>query len=450
MKQILVLGAGHSTPALIHYLLKEAAENDWFVTVGDIEVEKAQRIVGSHPRGAAIMFDVNDVAMRTTYLQKADVVVNMLSPVYQYLIALDCLHHGKHMISASYEDVKVHKLNLDAHRKGILILNEMGLDPGLDHMSAMSLIDQVHQRGGVIKSFLSYGGGLPAPEVESNPLRYAITWNPRNVVRAGEVGAQYMEEGEIKVLPYHQVFKRTWLVEIEGIGTLEAYPNRNSLVYQHRFGLNGVRTMLRGTLRYPGWSETWQHIVSLGLTNESMPIPHLPQKTYREFLQMFMPLYVSGKKLENRLANYLGISPTGKIMENLKWLGLFSNEPIGGNVRTASDVMTKIVVNKLKFPPGGRDMVIITHEIEVEYPEENFRKECTLTTFIEYGDAEGFTAIAKTVGYPAAIATKLLLTNQLPLTGCHIPTLPAIYMPVLQELKKEGFVFQEEVKPGCE
>ncbi|RMF61018.1 MAG: saccharopine dehydrogenase [Calditrichaeota bacterium] len=445
MKQILILGAGFSTPALIHYLLDKAEENDWFVTVGDIEVEKAERIVNHHPRGAAIVFDVNDVNMRTTHIKKADVVVNMLSPVYQYLIALDCLHHGKHMISASYEDIRVQHLNLDAHRKGILILNEMGLDPGLDHMSAMALIDDVHQREGVIKSFLSYGGGLPAPEINSNPLRYCITWNPRNVVRAGEAGAQYMEEGQIKLLPYHQVFKRTWPVEIEGIGTLEAYPNRNSLIYRHRFGLNGVNTLIRGTLRYPGWSETWYHIVNLGLTNDSLPIPDLHRRTYREFMQMFLPLSISGKKPETRLANYLGISPTGKIMENLRYLGLFSDEVIGGNVKTAADVMMKIVLDKLQFPPGGRDMVIICHEIQVEYPRENYRSECLRTTFTEYGDPDGFTAIAKTVGLPTAIATALLLRGELPLTGCHIPTIPAIYVPVLRELKKLGFAFKEEI-----
>ncbi len=445
MRQILVLGAGQSSPYLISYFLKNAEENDWFVTVGDIDLELAQKRVGDHFRGNAVKFDVNDEGLRQTHIQKADIVINMLAPTFQFLIALDCIRHGKHMISASYQDQKVPSLDLDANRKGVLILNEMGLDPGIDHMSAMALIDSVKERGGVIHSFQSYGSGLPAPEAAINPLKYCITWNPRNVVRSGEDGAQYIEEGKIRILPYYQVFQRTWTVEIEGLGTFEAYPNRDSLVYRSIFGLKKVHTMIRGTLRYPGWSETWQQIVKLGLQNETLTIPFLKKKTYREFTEMFLPLNLSGVKLEQRLANFLNISPTGKIMENLKWLGLFSEEKINANSRTAADVMIRLLKQKLQLPSGTRDMVVIHHEIEAQFSEEDNRKEKLISTFIDYGDPEGFTAIAKSVGLPAATSAKLLLNNQLPITGCHIPTHPTIYTTVLKELTNSGLQFKEQI-----
>lgn len=446
MKEILILGAGQSTPYLIKYLLNEAQKNDWFVTVGDLSLENAQKAVNNHPNGNAIHFDINDAALRGTYFEKADLVVNMLSPVFQHLVALDCLNHNAHMITASYENPKVRDLDADLNRKGLIVLNEMGLDPGIDHMSAMKMIHQVQNSGGIIKAFLSYGSGVPAPEVESNPLKYCITWNPRNVVRAGEVGAQYMERGSIKVLSYHHVFNRTWAVEVDGVGTMEAYPNRNSLIYQEIFGLKNVDTMIRGTLRYPGWSETWQQIVRLGLSNDTMPIPNLNEYTYRQFLGMFLPLHAPGARLEQRVANLLRINPTGKIMANLKYLGLFSEEKISDAPSTASEVMIQLLVKKLPLPEDGRDMVILQHEMDVEFPDSKDGTQRLKSTLIEYGEPGGYTAMSKTVGLPAAIAAKLILTEQLPLTGCQLPTHPVIYEPVLEELEKLGIRFKEEAQ----
>ncbi len=446
MKKILVLGAGQSSPYLIRYLLEQAEKYDWFVTVGDRDEELARQRVNNHPRGEAIYFDVNDAMMRSSQLSKADIVVNMLAPTFQHMIALDCVHHGKPMISTSYQDMRIRDLHLDAQRKGILILNEMGLDPGIDHMSAMSLIQRIKREGGVIEEFISYGSGLPAPEASTNPLRYCITWNPRNVVMAGEMGAQYMENCKIKILPYHGVFQRTWSVEVEGVGTLEAYPNRDSLIYLSKFDLQRVKTMIRGTLRYPGWSETWLQIVRLGLPNETMQIPDLGNRTYRELLEMFLPLHISGTKLEQRVAQFLNISPTGKIMENLKWLGLFSEEKIGIPAKTSAEVLIHLLKKKLVLPPNARDMVILVHKLVARFPEQGDRRREIVSTMVEYGEPGGFTAISKTVGLPAAIATKLVLTNRLPLTGCHIPTHPAIYETVLQELTDLGLKFTEVEK----
>ncbi len=443
MKNVLILGAGQSTPYLINYMLKESEKHNWFVTVCDRDYELAASRIGENQNGVAIEFDVNDERMRKAQISKADVVINMLAPTFQYLIALDCLNYGKHMITASYENINIPDLHKDALRKNILILNEMGLDPGIDHMSAISLIHQIKDNGGKIRSFISYGSGLPAPEVEANPLHYCITWNPRNVVMAGESGAQYMENGKMKILPHHSLFQRTWSVEVEGIGMLEAYPNRDSLIYIDLFKIPEVETMIRGTLRYPGWSETWLQLVRLGFPNEGMRMPHLSAMTYQQLTETFLPLNDSGNRIKQRVANFLGINPTGSIMSKLEWLGIFSDQKIKGNPKTPAEVLRDLLIEKMPLPAGARDMVALVHEIEADYPDEN-KKIRKTSTLIEFGEPNGFTAISKTVGLPAAIAAKLLLTDQLPITGCQIPTHPVIYNPVLKELENLGLKFTEK------
>ncbi|RMF63758.1 MAG: saccharopine dehydrogenase [Calditrichaeota bacterium] len=444
MKKILVLGAGQSSSFLIDYLLKLADKHNWFVTVADRDVELARRRVNKHPRGLGIAFEVNDVEFRATQIEKADLVVNMLPPNFQYLIAIDCLYHAKPMLSASYQDAKIKSLDRDAHRKGVLILSEMGVDPGIDHMLAMSMIHKVQERGGSITSFKSYGGGLPAPDSLVNPLKYFVTWNPRNVVMSGEHGAQYLENGKVKLVSHQNLFQHSWPVEVEGIGVLEAYPNRDSLTYRSIFEIDHAQTIIRGTLRYPGWSETWLQIVKLGIPNEHLQIPNLENTSYREFVEMFIPSDLSGADLEQRVANYLNINPTGKIMDNLRWLGLFSDERIDCHCQTAADVMIHLLKQKLALPKGARDMVVLIHELEVAYPDKSRRVRSRL---VEFGESDGFTAVTRTVGLPLAIATRLILENELPLTGCHIPTLPAIYVPVLRELQKAGLNFTEVEGP---
>lgn len=446
MKNILILGAGQSTPYLIKYLLDNALENDWFITVCDRDYESALKRINGHARGVAIEFSVNDATLRKTIIKGCDVVVNMLAPQFQYLIALDCIHFKKHCITASYEDVKVQDLNQDAIRSGVLILNEMGLDPGIDHILAMSIIQDIRSKGGNVTSLKSYGSGLPAPEVKANPLDYCITWNPRNIVMAGEYGAQFMQHGKIKVLSLPQIFQRTWSVNVKGVGELEAYPNRDSLVYQKTFNLPKIRTMIRATLRYPGWSETWLQIVRLGMANETMRMPNLKNKSYAEFTEMFLPTDTIGVGIESRTASYLGINPTGHILHNLIWLGLFSEEKIGTKLSTAAEVLTDLLKKRMVLPQGARDMVILLHEIEAVYPKQDHKREKTTVSFIEYGDPDGYTAISKTVGLPAALAVKLLLTNRIQLTGCYLPTHPAIYSIVLDELINEGMKFEKTVE----
>ena len=445
MKQVLVLGAGKSSPYLIHYLLGLADREDWFITVGDVDIDLAREQVGEHRRGSAIHIDVNDATVRSAQIEHADVVVNMLGPQYQDLVAWDCVSKGRHLLSVSYRNQAVRDLDEDARREDVLLLFELGLDPGIDHMSTMSLIRRVCQDGGKIVGFSSYGSGIPAPEQETNPFHYVITWNPRNVVMSSEHGAQYMENGVIKIVPWHHVFHHTWEVDVPGVGMLEAYPNRDSLPYMESFGLSDVRTMIRGTLRYPGWSETWSTIVRLGLPNEHIQIPNLAERTYREVVEMFLPLSISGTKIEARLGRFLDVSPTGRIMQNLKWLGLFSAEKTGCLGDTSAAMLIDLLGKKLRLEPGQRDMVVLVHELDVEYPGASRTPERITSTLVARGEPGGFTAMAKTVGLPTALAVKLLLQGKLSLRGAQIPTHPSIYDPILAELESAGLVFEERV-----
>ena len=444
MKKILILGAGQSAPFLISYLLEQAKLNDWFVTVCDRDVKLAENSVNNHPNGKALEFDVNDDTQRENQIQNCDVVVNFLAPMFQLLIATECVKHKKHVVTASYENPKVAQLNNEAIEKNILILNEMGLDPGIDNMSAMKIITGIRNKGGNVKSFISYGSALPAPEVRSNPLNYCITWNPANVVTAGDAGAQYLENGQMKILPYQQVFNRTWNVDIKDLGRFEAYPNRDSLLYQKIFKLENAETVIRGTLRNSGWSETWTQLIKLGVTQGTLLLPDVAELTYRDFSEMYLPQNISGTKLELRIANYLGINPTGTIMKNLEFLGLFSDEKIGKNFKNSVELMTDLIKKKLPLPENSRDMVILHHEIEASYPTG--KNEKIISTLVDYGNPQSkITAIAKTVGAPAAIAVKLLLKGELNLRGCLIPTHHEIYPKILDELQNLDLRFTESV-----
>ena len=446
MKKILILGAGQSSPFLIKYLLERAEEFDGFITVGDLDVDLARQRIGEHHRGNAIFFDMKDTLLLATEVKNADLVVNFMPPKFQPLIAWECIQHGRSMVSVSYRNQELRDLGTDARRKGIILLPEMGLDPGIDVMTAAEIIDRVRSKGGVIESFESYGGGLPAPGESVNPMNYVVTWNPRNVVMAAEEGAQYLLDGKVKILPWHAVFNRSWPVDVRGIGTMEGYPNRDSLSYRDLFGLDAAQTMIRGTLRYPGWSETWGQLVKLGIPNEHLRIPELGQRCFREIVEMFLPRSAAGTTIEARVANFLGISPTGSIMQKLSWLGLFSEEKLGIEGTTAASALVHLIRDKLALPEGGRDMVIIQHTMDVCYPSEGRRRERITSTFTSEGEAGGTTAMARSVGMPAAIAVKFILTEQIPLTGSHIPTHPAIYRPVLDELRAEGFCFREDVE----
>jgi len=370
MKRILVLGAGASSPYLIHHLLQSAQQHDWFVTVGDRDLAAAESKVGGHDRGKALRFDVNELEMLTKQIEQSSLVVNLLAPRFQPTIALECIQNQRPMVSASYRDEKIYEFDADARRRGVLILTEMGLDPGIDHMTAMSVIDRIKTAGGEVFSFESYGGGLPAPDATDNPFQYVITWNPRNVVMAGERGAIFLDRDNLRLVPYRHLFQNSWAVQVPGIGTMEAYANRDSLSYRDRYGIPQTGNMIRGTLRYPGFCETWTQIVRLGLPNETLRIPNLADKSWAEFVEMFLPTQIAGDNLASRVANYLRISPTGQIIRNLSWLGLFSDKKTGVQGDTAAAAMVELLARKLKLDDDARDMVILQHDIRARYPQD--------------------------------------------------------------------------------
>lgn len=446
MKRILVLGAGQSAGYLIEHLLAIAAREGWFVTVGDRDPELAARRVGDHPHGEAVGFDAGDTELTASQVAASDVVVNLLPQRFQTVLAWTCLRHDCHLVSVSYRDREMDEMDEDARRRGVLLLTEVGLDPGIDHMSAMAALERVRERGGVVDTFESYGAGLPAPEVEANPLRYCVTWNPRNVVMAGESGAQYLQRGRLKLAPWHRVFEHTWTREVPGLGEMEAYPNRDSLAYRDIFGLHDATTLVRGTLRYPGWCELWRAVVSLGLPNETLVIPDLADRGFRELVEMFLPDDARGRSLESRVAECLGLEEDGDVMRSLAWLGLFSDEPCGPHVNTAAEALVRLLERRLALPADGRDMVLLLHLIEARYPDEGERRERIRSTLLDFGEPGGWTAMARTVGLPAALATSLLLRGELPLTGAHIPTHPAVYRPVLAGLAAAGLDLAETVE----
>jgi len=445
MKQILVLGAGLSSTYLIDYLLKQSQSENWFVTVGDMSLKTAKKAVNGHANGAAIKFDVNDAGFRGTQIEKADIVVNMLPPSFQYLVAIDCVLHSRSMVSASYQNKRMKNLDAEANRKGVLLLTEMGLDPGIDHMIAMSLIHKIRRQKGKITSFKSYGGALPAPDSINNPFKYFVTWNPRNVAMAGENGAQFLENGQIKMVPFHNLFQYSWPIKVDGIGTMEVYPNRDTLIYQTHFDISEAKTIMRGTIRYPGWCETWLQIVRLGMANETLYIPNLAEMSYKDFTEMFVPLDVNGTDLEQRVASYLNINPTGHIMDNLKWFGLFADKRIGNVGQTASEVLIYLLNSKLKMQPQNRDIIILMTEVEAVFRQPTVRRESHTMALVEYGDQQ-YTAINKGVGLPVAAAVKLILQGKIVLTGSHIPTHPSIYETVLKELRAAGLKFKKKKK----
>ncbi|MEM9557679.1 MAG: saccharopine dehydrogenase C-terminal domain-containing protein [Acidobacteriota bacterium] len=452
MRKILILGAGHSAPFLIHYLLEQAAALDASVTVADADEDAARRRVGNHERGRAVALDINDHAALDAELADASVVVHMLPPRFQAEIARRALAAGVHMVSASYRADDVASLDDDARARGVALLTELGLDPGIDLMSAQRLIEEIRERGGRVDRFLSYGGGLPDKSFRGNPLRYCITWNPRNVAMSGEHGAQYLRRGRIHLEPRHRVFPAHWPVEVPGLGRLDGYANRDSIAYREVHGLEHVRTLVRGTLRWPGYCDVWDLIVRLGLPTEDLHVPHLQERTWAELTTMFLPHSqdTAPGVLRERVARLLGVESDDRRLDVLEWLGIFSERRVGGRGDRPADGLAALLEERLPLPPGVRDLVVLHHEIDARVPSKSAGRlvvERTHSTFVCHGEPNGFTAMARTVGLPAALGVRLLLEGRLSRRGCLGPTDPEIFHPVLDALEAEGLRFEEQSAP---
>ncbi len=441
MKQIFVIGAGRSATALIRYLVEESAQQDWHIRVGDLDEQLAASKVLGYATASALHFNIDDTSLAEREINEADLVISLLPARLHIKVAHLCLKHGKDLFTASYVSDEMKQLSDDVKASNLLFLNECGLDPGLDHMTAMSALDQVRAKPNAqIVSFKSYTGGLVAPESDNNPWHYKFTWNPRNVVLAGKQTAQFMRDGRTKYIPYHRLFTRLERIDVEGYGAFEGYANRDSLQYRSLYQLQNIDTMIRGTLRRPGFSEAWNVFVQLGLTDDSYQMENLSDVTYRELLNTFL-YYHPTKSIEEKLCDYLSLQPQGAVMEKLQWLGLFNEDKIGLTSATPAQALQHLLESKWKLAEHDKDMIVMQHQINYT---DNGEPKGLLMSLVTIGDDQDQTAMAKTVGWPLAIAAKLRLTENLNDSGVVVPVTSDYYQPILKELAQLGVDFIEE------
>jgi saccharopine dehydrogenase (NADP+, L-glutamate forming) len=422
LKTILLFGAGKSATVLIDYLLKESAENKWKFIIADTDKEQILLKTNNSKHVEAIQVDITSDQQREKIIQRAHVVISMMPPALHFLVARDCVEYRKHLLTASYIDNNIKSLRDGIAQRKLLFLCEAGLDPGIDHMSAMKIIDAVKAKGGTITSFKSHCGGLTAPESDDNPWHYKISWNPRNVVMAGKAGAEYKENNVVKQKQYNDLFTNCSQINIDGLGNLAFYPNRDSLSYIPVYKLDNAETVLRTTLRYPSFCEGWNAIVQAGLTNDTDQI-NSNELSFAKWAESIHPF----------------VHATNKTM--LQFIGLFDEMPVPVSARTSADILQYLLETKLAMQPLDRDMVVMLHEIEYELDGKPEKIESSL---IVKGDNNLRTAMAKTVGLPLGIAAKLILNGALQVKGLHIPVIPEIYDPILRQLQLNGISFREK------
>ena len=441
MKKILIFGAGRSSSSLIKYLLDSANKENWFITVLDSDLKSAQEKVGKHPNAECFAIDAGNQEIRLKYIKDADIVISMLPAFLHIKILKDSIDCGVHVITPSYVTDEIKSLDQAAKSKDVVILNEMGLDPGIDHMSAKKIIDDIIDKGGELTGFESYTGGLVAPESDNNPWNYKFTWNPRNVVLAGQGGAaKFIQEGKYKYIPYNKLFRRTEIIDIDSYGKFEGYPNRDSLRYRSVYGLENIPTMFRGTLRKVGFCRAWNVFVQLGLTDDSYIIEGSEKMTNRDFINSFLG-YNPHDSVELKLRHYLGIEQDDYVWEKLIWLGIFNDTKIGLKNATPAQMLQKILENKWSLSPNDKDMIVMWHKFN--FVLDNKLKEIN-SHMVYIGKDDQFTAMSDTVGIPVGIAAKMLLNNKIKSRGVLLPIYKDIYNPVLKELEDYGIRFKEK------
>ena len=441
MKKILIFGAGRSSSSLIKYLLDSANKENWFITVLDSDLKSAQEKVGKHPNAECFAIDASNQEIRLKYIKDADIVISMLPAFLHIKILNDAIDCGVHVITPSYVTDEIKSLDEAAKSKDVVILNEMGLDPGIDHMSAKKIIDEIINKGGELTGFESYTGGLVAPESDNNPWNYKFTWNPRNVVLAGQGGAaKFIQEGKYKYIPYNKLFRRTEIIDIDSYGKFEGYPNRDSLRYRSVYGLENIPTMFRGTLRKVGFCRAWNVFVQLGLTDDSYIIEGSEKMTNRDFINSFLG-YNPHDSVELKLRHYLGIEQDDYVWEKLIWLGIFNDTKIGLKNATPAQMLQKILENKWSLSPDDKDMIVMWHKFN--FVLDNKLREIN-SHMVYIGKDDQFTAMSDTVGIPVGIAAKMLLNNKIKSRGVLLPIYKDIYNPVLKELEEYGIRFKEK------
>jgi saccharopine dehydrogenase (NAD+, L-glutamate forming) len=442
MKKILVIGAGKSASSLIRYLLKESNANNWQVRVGDVDEVTAKQKVGDNVNGEGFKFDVFDLDQVDEEVKKADIVISMLPWRFHIDVIKVCIKYKKNIITPSYISEEVMALDAQAKEAGIIIMNELGVDPGIDHMSAMKLIDEVKDKGGEIINFESFTGGLVAPESDNNPWNYKFTWNPRNVVIAGQGGvAKFIEEGQYKYIPYNKLFRRTEFIDIDGYGKFEGIANRDSLKYQSIYGLENAKTIYRGTLRRVGFARAWDVFVQIGATDDTYVIENSENMTYREFINSFLS-YNQNDSVELKLRYYLKIDQDDELWQKLEWLGIFDNKKIGLKNATPAQILQKILEDKWTLAPEDKDMIVMWHKLKYKTKEGDVKE--LHSSMVSIGEDQTYTAMCKTVGLPVAICCKLILNGTITGTGVEMPIDKKFYEPILKELTEFNIVFKEK------
>ncbi|MCH2215182.1 MAG: saccharopine dehydrogenase NADP-binding domain-containing protein [Flavobacteriales bacterium] len=442
MQNILILGAGRSSVSLLDYLVKNSSKNNWKLKVADANPTAARSLV-EDTDVEIIELDAKNDSKRLHLISEADLVISMLPAFLHNLVARDCITAKKNLITPSYVSKEMRAMEKEVKKCGLVFLNELGVDPGIDHMSAMKLLDKLRNEGKDITCFESFTGGLVAPESDNNPWNYKFTWNPRNVVLAGQGGAvKFKHNGRFKYIPYQKLFRRTEIIEIPGYGRFEGYANRDSLNYRETYGLVDIPTIYRGTLRRVGFCRAWNIFVQLGMTDDSYTVEDCLNMTHRQFTNSFLA-FNANDSVELKLMHYMKLDQDSEIIDKLKWIGIFDDVPIGlDKPSTPAQILQKILEKKWTLDSGDKDMIVMWHKLNFKTPGSDQEKEIN-SSLVVIGDESPRTAMAKTVGLPVAMAARLVLSGEFKEPGVHIPTIPELYNPILNELEQYGIRFAE-------
>lgn len=445
MRTILIIGAGRSASSLIQYLMAKSEKEQLHLIIGDLSLELAQKKTNNHPNATPIALDIFNAQQRQDAIQKATIVISMLPAHLHIEVAKDCILFQKHMVTASYISEAMQALDAEAKAKGLIFMNEIGLDPGIDHMSAMKVIDEIKEKGGKMLLFESFCGGLVAPESDTNIWNYKFTWAPRNVVLAGQGGAaKFIQEGAYKYIPYCNLFRRTEFLEVEGYGRFEAYSNRDSLKYRSVYGLDDVLTLYRGTIRRVGFSKAWNMFVQLGMTDDSYIMEGSEAMTYRQFVNSFLP-YHPTDSVELKMRHILKIDQDDIMWDKLVELDLFSRiKKVGLKNATPAQILEKILSDSWTLQPEDKDMIVMYHKFGYEWNGITSQIDSKMVCI---GDDQMYTAMAKTVGLPVAMAALLILNGKIQTSGVQLPIQKEVYEPILKELESYGVVFNEQAMP---
>lgn len=445
MRNILIIGAGKSASYLIKYLLDKSQSENLHITIGDLNVENAKKLVGNHPNTDVIHLDVFNADSRTTAVKNADIVISMLPARFHIEVAKDCITYKKDMVTASYVSPEMQALDDDAKANNLIFMNEIGVDPGIDHMSAMQVIDRIRDKGGKMILFESFTGGLVAPESDNNLWNYKFTWNPRNVVVAGQGGAaKFLQENQFKYIPYNRLFRRTEFLDVDGYGRFEAYANRDSLKYQHVYGLDYIKTLYRGTMRRVGFSRAWNVFVQLGMTDDSYTIDDSSNMSYRDFVNSFLP-YSPTDSVELKFRHALKIDQDDIVWDKFLELDIFNpKKMVELDKATPAQILQKILMDSWTLDPEDKDMIVMYHKFGYELEGKKHQIDSTMVTL---GQDQTYTAMSKTVGLPVAIATLAILNGKIKTPGVQIPITKEVYSPILKELESHDIVFKEHDVP---